>query len=158
MAAFPPRMPVVVSAAVQRADELLFTRYTYGPFKGQWTFPSGYVDVGEQPDAAAVRETLEEAGVVAEIEGMIAAMTMVWDGEPMLYLVFLARYVSGDPEPDGVEIDRAAFFGQAALDGDEQCFEGSNAHFARLILAHEAKVLLPLASQHWHETYRTTYA
>ena len=91
--AFPPRMPVTVSAAVVRDDRVLFVRGTYGDFKGVWTLPAGFVDEGEQPDAAAIRETLEEAGVVCALEGLISATTLEWRGEPMLYLVFLARHI-----------------------------------------------------------------
>ena len=155
---FPPRMPVVVSAAVRRNDELAFVRYAYGPFKGMWTFPSGYVDAGEQPDVAAVRETLEEAGVVAAIEGLLCIMTMVWDGEPMLYLVFLARHVGGEPRPDGREVDAAAFIGRAALDAGDMRFDGQNAWLARRILDGECWALLPYDSRQWYEGYLTTFA
>ena len=155
---FPPRMPVGVSAAVRRGDELAFIRYAYGPWQGQWAFPSGFVDPGEQPDAAAVRETLEETGIVAAIEGLVAVMTMMWDDAPMLYLVFLARYVSGEPKPDGKEVDRAAFLGREGLRSSEFRFDGQNAYLAQRILDSEANVWLPKASQDWHDTYRYTYA
>jgi ADP-ribose pyrophosphatase YjhB (NUDIX family) len=155
---FPPKMPVVVSAAVRRGDELAFIRYAYGPWKGQWALPSGFVDEGEQPDVTAVRETLEECGIVAEIEGLVSVMTMVWDGTPMLYLVFTARYISGEPVPDGKEVDGAAFFGRDVLDGGELTFDGQNAWLARRILDGEARVMLPRDSREWHDTYRTTFA
>jgi len=154
---FPPKMPVVVSAAVRRGDTLAYIRYAYGPWKGQWTFPSGFVDEGEHPDATAVRETLEETGIVAEIEGLLCVMTMVWDDKPMLYLVFLARYLSGEPVPDGTEVDGAAFWGLDALDNDDMRFDGQNAWLARRILSGEAHVMLPYESRQWHDTYRTTY-
>src|SRR3972149_3248263 len=128
---FPPKMPVVVSAVVRRGDELAFIRDTYGPSKGQWTFPTGFVDPGEQPDSAAVRETLEEAGLVAEIEGLVSVTTMVWDDAPMLYLVFLARYISGEPKPDGKEVDGAAFFRRDALDRIDLSFDGQNKWLAQ---------------------------
>ena len=151
-------MPVVVSAAVRRGDELLFIRYAYGAWKGQWTFPLGFVDQGEQPDATAVRETLEETGIVAQIEGLVSVMTMVWEDDPMLYLVFLARYLSGEPQPDGTEVDGAAFYGLPALDSPEFRFDGQNAYLARSLLDGKAHVLPARESQQWHDTYRTTYA
>ena len=154
--AFPPRMPVTVSAAVRRDDHILFVRGTYGDFKGVWTFPAGFVDEGEQPDAAAVRETLEEAGVVCAIEGLVSVVTLDWRGEAMLYLVFLARYVSGEPTPDGDETEAAAFVG---LDGlDPALFDGQNAFLARRILTGQAQVLLPYEDNSWFRDYRTTYA
>ncbi len=35
---------------------------------GHWVFPKGHVEAGESEMAAAVREVLEEAGIVAECE------------------------------------------------------------------------------------------
>ena len=37
--------------------------------KGKWTLPKGVVDPGETPKQTAVKEALEEAGVIGEIEG-----------------------------------------------------------------------------------------
>lgn len=37
---------------------------------GNWAPITGIVDPGEEPAAAAVRECLEEAGVVCEVEGL----------------------------------------------------------------------------------------
>ena len=72
-----------------------------------------------EPDAAAIREAREETGLVVEVEGLVSALTMVWDDAPMLYLVFTARYVSGEPVADGKEMDAAAFYGLDALDGEQ---------------------------------------
>ena len=152
---FPPLMPVTVSAAVRRDDKLLFVRETYGDFKGVWTFPAGFVDEGEHPDVAAIRETQEEAGVVCEIEGLVSVVTMLWRGAPMLYLVFLAHYVSGDPTPDGHETEAAAFLGLDAL--EKMPFDGQNAFLARRILTGAAKVLLPHENMEWFTDHRTTY-
>lgn len=155
-ASFPPTMPVTVSAAVRQENKLLFVRGTYGDFKGIWTFPAGFVDSGEQPDTAAIRETLEEAGIVCELEGLISVTTLVWYGGPMLYLVFLARHVSGEPRPDGRETDAAAFWGLETL--STLPVDGQNAFLARRILSGETKLLLPTDSRQWHEVYRTTFA
>ena len=38
-----------------------------GFFTGCWTLPGGFVDYGEHPREAAVREALEELGVVIDI-------------------------------------------------------------------------------------------
>jgi len=155
--AFPPRMPVTVSAAVHRDDRVLFVRGTYGDFKGVWTLPAGFVDEGEQPDAAAIRETLEEAGVVCAIEGLISAVTLEWRGEAMLYLVFLARYVSGEPTPDGDETEAAAFLSLDDL-ATAGPVDGQNAFLARRILTGQSQLLLPYEDATWFKDYRTTYA
>lgn len=152
----PPSMTVTVSAVVRRGDALLLIRDSYGEFKDVWTFPSGFVDNGEQPDAAAIRETHEEAGIVCAIEGLISATTLVWRGAPMVYLVFLARYVSGEPQPDHAETRAAAFLDRAAL--DSLPVDGQNLFLARRILSGEIQVLAPHTDASWHPMYRTTYA
>ncbi|HEX6462586.1 MAG TPA: NUDIX domain-containing protein [Candidatus Saccharimonadales bacterium] len=47
--------------ALRSGKEVLMVKAGY---KDHWTFPSGIVDVDESPKAAAIRETLEEVGLV----------------------------------------------------------------------------------------------
>jgi len=65
--------------------------------------PKGLVDAGEKPQAAAVREVLEETGVVAEPVTKLADNKYVYvrtwgDGERVFKIVsfYLMRYVSGE--------------------------------------------------------------
>ncbi|TWT65167.1 NUDIX domain protein [Posidoniimonas polymericola] len=36
---------------------------------GNWIFPKGVIDPGETPESTAVKETVEEAGVIGELTG-----------------------------------------------------------------------------------------
>src|SRR5580698_7574910 len=65
--------------------------------------PKGLVDAGEKPQAAAVREVLEETGLVAEPITKLADNKYVYvrkwgDGERVFKIVsfYLMRYVSGE--------------------------------------------------------------
>jgi 8-oxo-dGTP pyrophosphatase MutT (NUDIX family) len=67
------------------------------------TLPKGLVDVGEQPQAAAVREVLEETGVVAEPVTKLSDNKYVYvrtwgDGKRVFKIVsfYLMRYLSGE--------------------------------------------------------------
>lgn len=121
---FAPRMTVCVGAVVLREERVLFVRQTYGEsLTGVYTLPWGFVQgmtADGQPDPphlAALRETLEEGGVTAEIEGLLGIQVhQDAAGQPRLYTLFLCRHVSGDPTPDGVETDRAAYFTLAELE------------------------------------------
>ena len=48
-------------------SEVLMAKVSRGFFTGCWTLPGGFVDYGEHPREAAVREALEELGVKIEI-------------------------------------------------------------------------------------------
>ncbi|WP_062521298.1 NUDIX hydrolase [Demequina silvatica] len=83
---------------------------------GWWTPVTGIVDPGEEPATAAVRECLEEADVVAEVEALMwvhALPEMEYangDRAQYLDLTFRCRYVSGEPFPADGENTEAAWF------------------------------------------------
>jgi 8-oxo-dGTP pyrophosphatase MutT (NUDIX family) len=67
------------------------------------TLPKGLVDAGEKPQAAALREVLEETGVVAEPVTKLSDNKYVYvrtwgDGKRVFKIVsfYLMRYVSGE--------------------------------------------------------------
>lgn len=119
MSACPPKMIVCVGSVVLKGKTVLFVRQTYGEtLKGKWSLPWGYVQ-GEEPDThddpphiAALRETWEEAGIAAEIKGLLGIQNASnsQEGTPRVYLLFLCHHVSGTPTPDGIETDRAAYY------------------------------------------------
>ena len=47
--------------------EVLLAKVSRGFFTGCWTLPGGFVDYGEHPREAAVREALEELGVTIDL-------------------------------------------------------------------------------------------
>jgi 8-oxo-dGTP pyrophosphatase MutT (NUDIX family) len=80
--------------------------------------PKGLVDAGEKPQAAALREVLEETGIVAEPITKLSDNKYVYvrawgDGKRVFKIVsfYLMRYVSGEIDnlaPDmRIEVERA---------------------------------------------------
>jgi ADP-ribose pyrophosphatase YjhB (NUDIX family) len=61
-----------VRGAVFRGEQILLVRELAD---GCWTLPGGWVDVGESPSEAVVREVLEESGYSTRAEKLIA----LWD-------------------------------------------------------------------------------
>ena len=43
----------------------------FAPAKGLWTFPGGFVDLGESVEEAARREAREEIGIDLELTGLV---------------------------------------------------------------------------------------
>lgn len=96
-----------------RGEEVLLVRRAD---TGVWSPVCGIIDPGEQPGDAAVREALEEAGVVVEVERLVwmdvtAPMTYP-NGDVTQYIdhTFRCVWVSGDPHPADGENTHAAWF------------------------------------------------
>jgi ADP-ribose pyrophosphatase YjhB (NUDIX family) len=64
--------PKVVAAAVPRQNgKIWLVRRNIEPSSGSWTFPGGYVDLGECVTDAAVRETYEETLLHVRLDGLL---------------------------------------------------------------------------------------
>jgi 8-oxo-dGTP diphosphatase len=102
-----PQWPrCAASAVIFRAGEvLLIQRGKPGPIQGFWSLPGGHVEPGEPVRAAALREIREEAGVVAELAGLLDLHEVIRRDRPgeltshYLIAVFYGRWISGEPAP-----------------------------------------------------------
>jgi len=75
--------------------KLVLLKRAIEPGYGKWVFPGGFVDRGERVVDAAIRETLEESGVVVETRGLIDVYSAT--GSPIVVVVYRAEIVSGEP-------------------------------------------------------------
>lgn len=99
-----------VGGVVLCGDKVLLVRLALGEGKGDWAIPGGFVERGETIDTAVLREVLEETGVKAELQGLIAARSRVTGGENSAYFVFLLHASTEEAQADGVEVDEARYF------------------------------------------------
>jgi 8-oxo-dGTP diphosphatase len=58
---------VAAAALVEQDGRVLLVRRVNEPFRGLWTLPAGFVDAGEDPAQAAVRECMEETGLQVHV-------------------------------------------------------------------------------------------
>lgn len=112
-------LPLVgVTAVVMRGDRVLLGRRSDN---GALTPVTGIVDPGEEPADAAVRETLEEAGVVCRAERLawvhqIPRVTYEnGDQSDYLDLTFRCTWVSGEPYPADGEMSEVGWYDLDAL-------------------------------------------
>ena len=54
---------LAADAAVRRGESVLLIQRKHPPMQGSWALPGGFVDQGEDPIHAAVRELEEETGL-----------------------------------------------------------------------------------------------
>lgn len=124
-----PPITVGVGAFLVRERNLLVVRKTYGPSKGQWTIPSGYVERHESIVETVEREVHEETHIRGRAGPVLAVRNRVTETANDTFLVFRMTYVSGDPEPDHREVSEAAFVPLAELVRSE-----GSAAFTRAII------------------------
>tara|TARA_B100001758_G_C18188605_1_gene493374 strand:- start:379 stop:825 length:447 start_codon:yes stop_codon:yes gene_type:complete len=72
-----PAPKLAVDAAVYHDRKVLLIERGREPFKGKLAFPGGFVEKGENPEDAVLRELAEECGLNGEVVG-----TMEVRGEP----------------------------------------------------------------------------
>jgi 8-oxo-dGTP diphosphatase len=104
------RMRVVVAAAIVRDGRVLVGRRRAGPYAGEYEFPGGKVEPGEDETAALVRECREELGVDVEVGGRIGQDTAVELGVLRLYAA------TTDGEPQTHDHDDLRWCGAADID------------------------------------------
>lgn len=106
---------VVVDTSSEVATvALIRPRSTDG--KTVWALPKGAKEPDETPEQAAIREVIEETGLVAEVVEALEPITywFVWTPERVRYRktvhFFLMRLVGGEVAPDGLEVAEVRFF------------------------------------------------
>jgi ADP-ribose pyrophosphatase YjhB (NUDIX family) len=60
-----------VCAVVTRGDRVLLVQRKVVPRRGEWCLPGGFMELGETPEAAVLRELSEETGLGGEVTGLI---------------------------------------------------------------------------------------
>ena len=65
----PPRIEIAVAVVADEGRFLIGRRGDDVPLAGLWEFPGGKIQPGESPVDAAVRECLEETGLLVRVRG-----------------------------------------------------------------------------------------
>ena len=108
-------LPVAVAVTVKNKRFLLVKR-GMSPKKGTWGSPSGFIEIGETPEEACLRELKEETGMSGEIVKLIGVARRD-DKEiygDMLVVKYLVKPKSGKLTP-GDEVEGVKFFEIAEL-------------------------------------------
>jgi ADP-ribose pyrophosphatase YjhB (NUDIX family) len=102
-----PRL-VVTTLPVTDAGEVVLIRRGFEPGRGWWAQPGGFLEIDETATEGAVRETLEETGLVvapSSIVGLYARLEAA-----VIVLAYEARIVGGEVRisPEATEIEAFA--------------------------------------------------
>jgi len=103
-------LPVVLAIAIKDKKFLLIKR-GIAPKKGRWASPSGFIEVGETPEQACLRELKEETGISGRILKLIGIERREEKeiyGD-MVVIKYLIEVDEGELTP-GDEVDKVKFF------------------------------------------------
>jgi ADP-ribose pyrophosphatase YjhB (NUDIX family) len=112
-----PRL--VVGALPVRDGRVHLARRDIEPGRGRWTYPGGFLELGESAQEGARRETEEETRLLVEIGRLVGAYSRPHAG--VVTLIYEATIVGGDVAP-GAETTEVRAFGPDEIPWDELAF------------------------------------
>lgn len=102
-AAYSNPKPVAAAIPVDDQGRVVLLRRGFDPGGGLWTFPGGFVDIGESVPEAAQRETDEELAMAIELGPLVGVYSR--SDDRVVLIVYRARAL-GEPStsPEAVEV------------------------------------------------------
>ena len=110
---YPRTDPAVIMLVVDEDERCLLGRSVAWPEKRVSTL-AGFVEPGETPEHAVVREVFEEVGIV--VDSCRYAGSQPWPFPSSLMLGYYATAAHATPRPDGDEVVAAQWFSRAELE------------------------------------------
>ena len=100
-------------------DKVLLCKRAIDPRYGYWTLPAGFMELGETSQAAALRETLEEANARVEILNLFAVFNLPHVSQ--VYMMFNSNLMDLNFSA-GAESQEVALFSQDDIPWEELAF------------------------------------
>jgi NAD+ diphosphatase len=110
-----PRTDPAVTMLVQSQDRCLLSR-RHGAPPNRWSALAGFVEPGETPEEAVVREAREETGVAITSAEYVTSQPWPFPAALMIgFWAFTDPDAAGDPEPEPGELVDARWWDRAEL-------------------------------------------
>jgi len=93
------------------------------PARGKWSYPAGYMELGESVSEAAVRETMEEISVRARIGELLGVYS--YPDAAVVTVVYLGRVRKGAQPAAGHESQEVRLFKKREIPWDELAFRST---------------------------------
>jgi len=100
-------------------DQLVLTRRDIEPGRGLWTYPGGFVEIGEPVQDAAKREAREEVLAETQIDGILGIYST--PARMISVVVYRGRSVGAEPQA-GDEVQEVGFFDLDKIPWEELAF------------------------------------
>jgi len=99
--------PKVIVGVIPEASDgrILMCRRNIEPRKGMWTFPAGFMELGETSSQGAAREGLEESQAQIVVEDLLCVIAVTYVSQ--VYMIHRGRLPDGmafGPTPESSEV------------------------------------------------------
>jgi ADP-ribose pyrophosphatase YjhB (NUDIX family) len=96
--------PVAAAIPLNTQDEIILLKRGFDPGKDLWTFPGGFVDLGESVEDAARREAQEELEIDIELTRLVGVYSNQND---RIVLIVFAATTTQTPQatPEAIEVE-----------------------------------------------------
>ena len=105
-----------VAAVVIKNSKILLVQEAKGTHNGQWGLPKGYVEHGELPADAVLRELREECGIHGTVEGICGIRECLRNGLARLFIAYKVHSEHDSLMIDVDEISNAKYVAFDQLD------------------------------------------
>ena len=102
---------------IVKNNKVLLAKRAVEPFKGWWDSIGGFMESGETPQEAAIRETKEETGLDIKLINILNVGKDRYEDEHTVPIVFLAKIIGGKPKPAD-DVDEIKWFSLSDLPGN----------------------------------------
>lgn len=106
---------VAAAVLIEQDRRVLLVRRVNEPFRGLWTLPAGFINGGEDPAQAAMRECLEETNLIVTVKRVLDVIAGREHRRGADFvIIYQAEIVSGEIVPAD-DADAADWFAYDAL-------------------------------------------
>lgn len=110
-----PDPKVAAAMLIEHNDQVLLVRRAIDPMRGHWSLPAGFVDAGEDPQQAVIRECWEETGLQVHVDGLLDVIFGQEHPRGAHIVIFYRGHVMAGEIQAGDDVDAAAFFSRDEL-------------------------------------------
>lgn len=114
---------VVSSVIIERDGSVVLQQRAMGPRAGYWTFPGGFLEVGEAAEDGAIREAREEVGLEVTLTGLHGVYTRKQAG--IVLVVYAGTCASGDPVVADAESLAVGWYAPDEIPWDDLAFDST---------------------------------